>query len=500
MLFVGAMLLRSAISGQRCWMHGPDSPSPHRAKRYGPFLLQQLAVCLVIADPLRHVLFDVGLWAGCSNNPTYARINSTDAFPSGCYDSSYQYRCTVPCCVPTWKATSNATTEYAWSPPQSQLPQLATLRPDGIIYLPSGYAAAQQPWEVFKPGALLWESGLAHAGAGGGLSDADCEHGANSATGYCFLVDEATPMPYADRLKLLPLKDAAKPFDAETSAPRPAPPPRPLALPSPPPRTPRPQAPHLLSAALAHPPPQPFTPPVPSPPGRPARVQLQPVLSERDHEPPRAPRHPLHPRLHLHGLPAARDGRRLARLARQDTWPFSAPVTPPPSLGRPRPAGGARRAWPAAPEARCSGRQRPAAASPPHLAAPRRACWWLVCRPLSFPPPCFSPQERQHRAEAARHARQVAGTARPCIAGQRGYRGGLSRCGGGGEVGVGRERAELARCGAHAAAAVRQMKPRRQTLLWAPARWSKRWTEAAANEISAHNGTPSKQAFSLSIL
>jgi len=217
MLFVGAMLLRSAISGQRCWMHGPDSPSPHRAKRYGPFLLQQLAVCLVIADPLRHVLFDVGLWAGCSNNPTYARINSTDAFPSGCYDSSYQYRCTVPCCVPTWKATSNATTEYAWSPPQSQLPQLATLRPDGTIYLPSGYAAAQQPWEVFKPGALLWESGLAHAGAGGGLSDADCEHGANSATGYCFLVDEATPMPYADRLKLLPLKDAAKPFDAETN-------------------------------------------------------------------------------------------------------------------------------------------------------------------------------------------------------------------------------------------------------------------------------------------
>ena len=254
MLFVGAMLLRSAVSGQRCWMHGPDSPSPHRAKRYGPFLLQQLAACLVIADPLRHVLFDVGLWAGCSNNPTYARINSTDAFPSGCYDSSYQYRCTVPCCVPTWKATRNATTEYAWSPTQSQLPQLATLRPDGTIYLPSGYAAAQQPWEVFKPGALLWESGLAHAGGGGGLSDADCEHGANSATGYCFLVDEATPMSYADRLKLLPLKDAAKPFDAETSAPRPAPPPRPLALPSPPPCTPRPQAPHLLSAAVAPPP------------------------------------------------------------------------------------------------------------------------------------------------------------------------------------------------------------------------------------------------------
>ena len=388
MLFVGAMLLRSAVSGQRCWMHGPDSPSPHRAKRYGPFLLQQLAVCLVIADPLRHVLFDVGLWAGCSNNPTYARINSTDAFPSGCYDSSYQYRCTVPCCVPTWKATSNATTEYAWSPPQSQLPQLATLRPDGIIYLPSGYAAAQQPWEVFKPGALLWESGLAHAGGGGGLSDADCEHGANSATGYCFLVDETTPMSYADRLKLLPLKDAAKPFDAETSAPRPAPPPRPLALPSPPPRTPRPQAPHLLSAALAHPPPQPFTPPVPSPPGRPARVQLQPVLSERDHEPPRAPRHPLHPRLHLHGLPAARDGRRLARLARQDMWPFSALVTPPLS-GQPPPSGRSAEGV-----ARCSRgpllrspEARRRLATSPHLAAPAGGWCAALCPSHPLPSP-----------------------------------------------------------------------------------------------------------------
>ena len=256
MLFVGAMLLRSAVFGQRCWMHGPDSPSPHRGKRYGPFLLQQLAACLIIADPLRHVLFDVGLWAGCSNNPTYARINSTDAFPSGCYDSSYQYRCTVPCCVPTWQAgnDSAAAAEYAWFPPQSQLPELATLRPDGSVWLPSGYATSQQPWDVYKPGALLWETGLAHA-AKGGLADADCEHGANSATGYCFLVDEATPMSYADRRKLLPLKDAAKPFDAETSAP------------------------HLLSAALTHPHPPPTPPPPashPTPLRPPLRLRADP--------------------------------------------------------------------------------------------------------------------------------------------------------------------------------------------------------------------------------
>ena len=48
-------------------------------------------------------------------------------------------------------------------------------------------------------------------------------------------------MPYADRLKLLPLKDAAKPFDAATSAP-----------PAPHPRTPS-RLPHTPSRPLAHP-------------------------------------------------------------------------------------------------------------------------------------------------------------------------------------------------------------------------------------------------------
>jgi len=255
MLVVGAMLLRSAVSGQRCWMHGPDSASPHRGKRYGPFVLQQLAACLVIADPLRHVLGDVGLWVGCSNNPTFSRINSTDPFPTGCYSSSYQYRCTVPCCVPTWRPAGNGSAgaaEYAWLPPQSQLPELATLRPDGTVYLPSGYAASQQPWEVFKPGALLWASGLAHAGRGG-MREEDCEHGVNNATGYCFLVDEATPMSYADRLKLLPLRDASKPFDAETSAP-----PAPHALAPPAPTHPRAPSRPLAHPSRTRPSPQPF--------------------------------------------------------------------------------------------------------------------------------------------------------------------------------------------------------------------------------------------------
>ena len=164
----------------------------------------------------------------------------------------YMHMCCMFACVRVWGAQTSVTlarrtrgahsaaaAEYAWFPPQSQLPELATLRPDGSVWLPSGYATSQQPWDVYKPGALLWETGLAHA-AKGGLADADCEHGANSATGYCFLVDEATPMSYADRRKLLPLKDAAKPFDAETSAP------------------------HLLSAALTHAHPPPTPPPIES--------------------------------------------------------------------------------------------------------------------------------------------------------------------------------------------------------------------------------------------
>ena len=474
MLVVGAMLLRSAVSGQRCWMHGPDSASPHRGKRYGPFVLQQLAACLVIADPLRHVLADVGLWAGCSNNLTYARINSTDPFPTGCYSSSYQYRCTVPCCVPTWRSAGNgsaAAAEYAWLPPQSQLPELATLRPDGTVYLPSGYAASQQPWEVFRPGALLWGSGLAHAGRGG-MSEADCEHGVNNATGYCFLVDEATPMPYADRLKLLPLKDAAKPFDAATSAP-----------PAPHPRTPS-RPPHTPSRPLAHPG-RTRPSPQPSPatgqtrtsatatsalPARrwltsrrsassspsssatsASRCSPSPSHGTRRTSPhapaPPAPPHaPPPPHTHSHHTPPSRRsaGERGPVLL-PSCHPLSPPVTP------------------------C--RLRPAAASL-HLAAP--ACWWLVCRCLPPPPPRSSPQERQYRAEAARHARQVAGTAQPCIGGQRATRlDGVEQMWRGWWGGGRRERAGLARCGAHAAAAVRQMKPRRQTLLWAPARWSK---------------------------
>ena len=388
MLVVGAMLLRSAVSGQRCWMHGPDSASPHRGKRYGPFVLQQLAACLVIADPLRHVLGDVGLWVGCSNNPTFSRINSTDPFPTGCYSSSYQYRCTVPCCVPTWRPAGNGSAgaaEYAWLPPQSQLPELATLRPDGTVYLPPGYAASQQPWEVFKPGALLWASGRAHAGRGG-MREADCEHGVNNATGYCFLVDEATPMSYADRLKLLPLRDVSKPFNAETSAP---PAPHALAPPAPtpsrplaPPRAPQPH-PRLTSALpCRRPDPHECNCDQCSPSesiGHLAPVGIlftlvftylgflllalalawrAPHLATRARSSRPGPR-PL-TRTHTTRTHAAQPEKR------GRAGP-GAPATLPPCTPR----------HPLSPEARFASL---------HRAAP--ACWWLVCRCLPVPPPC----------------------------------------------------------------------------------------------------------------
>jgi len=217
MLFVGGMLLRSAISGQRSWKYGPDSPNPSWGKRYGPFLLQQFAACLIIVDPLSHCCFDLGLWAGCSNNPTFPRINSTNAFPDNCYHSSYEYRCSVPCCVPTWQLnTGNAPAgEYTWYPPTNTkfMPNLATLRPNGTIYLPPGFDNKTFPYDVFKPNTFLWET--LQPNVKGKMTDADCPHKVNPETGYCFLVDEA--LPYAEKMKLLPLRDASKPFDEKTN-------------------------------------------------------------------------------------------------------------------------------------------------------------------------------------------------------------------------------------------------------------------------------------------
>ena len=85
MLFVGVMLYGAASSGTR-------SLAPSRLSRWGPFLLFSLAVPLILADLVRHLLQDHGVWAECGNNPSYSRINTTDPFPSSCLWSSSQYR------------------------------------------------------------------------------------------------------------------------------------------------------------------------------------------------------------------------------------------------------------------------------------------------------------------------------------------------------------------------------------------------------------------------
>ena len=286
--------------------------------------------------------------------------------------------------MPTWRPAGNGSAgaaEYAWLPPQSQLPELATLRPDGTVYLPPGYTASQQPWEVFKPGALLWASGLAHAGRGG-MREEDCEHGVNNATGYCFLVDEATPMSYADRLKLLPLRDVSKPFNAETSAP-----PAPHALAPPahtlaPPRAPQPHPP--LTSAL------------------PCR-RPDPHECNCDQCSPSESIGHLAPVGILFTLVFTYLGFLLLALALAWRAPHLATRARSSRPGpRPLPLTHTTRTHAAQPEER--GRAGPGAPAilPPctpchplspearfaslHLAAP--ACWWLVCRCLPVPPPC----------------------------------------------------------------------------------------------------------------
>jgi len=67
-------------------------------KKYGPLMLTGAAFFLVLADPLRHVLGDQGVWQWCGNNAQFPRINET--WGDQCLWSSTEYKCTVPCCVP----------------------------------------------------------------------------------------------------------------------------------------------------------------------------------------------------------------------------------------------------------------------------------------------------------------------------------------------------------------------------------------------------------------
>lgn len=228
---VGAMLARSASSGPRARI------KPH-SRRWGPFILLCVSAPLILADIMRHVLQDVGVWPGCGNNPTFSRANSSDPFPASCLWSSSQYRCEIVCCVPTWLPVPNATAshqaEYAWYPPQTSLwPdsvrngtgggtrsaaasrfQFGTLRQNGSLYLPAQFVRdiAREPYVAFSAPVAFFADGTRLERA---RWPAECAHGTNSDTGACLLVDAT--LPYAEQLAALPLRDASAPFDARSN-------------------------------------------------------------------------------------------------------------------------------------------------------------------------------------------------------------------------------------------------------------------------------------------
>ena len=156
MLFVGTMLFHAAAYGSRSYVRG-------RLRRFGPLVVFCLAAPLILADLVRHVLQDTGVWPECGNNPYFSRINSTDPFPSACTWSSAQYRCDKQCCVPVWEALPHAASTgpaYGWQPASTDFfpakadaPQFATLTPKGSLYLPPGFNASVQPYRVFKASA-----------------------------------------------------------------------------------------------------------------------------------------------------------------------------------------------------------------------------------------------------------------------------------------------------------------------------------------------------------
>mmetsp|Transcript_16281 Transcript_16281/g.42187 ORF Transcript_16281/g.42187 Transcript_16281/m.42187 type:complete len:289 (+) Transcript_16281:472-1338(+) len=221
MLVVGTMLLRAART-QRARI------KPRR-RQYGPFLALCAATPLILADIVRHVAQDTGVWPGCGNNEVFSRANSSDPFPASCLWSSSQYRCSVTCCVPTWLSTgagAEGGEEYAWFPAQRSFfpaegaavaSQFATIRPDGSLYLPSAFntSAALEPVRAFHAPLALYAGGRRrYAGADNEpKGTSECPHGRNPATGACYLVDPA--LPHAEQLKLLPQRDGQPTCDCD---------------------------------------------------------------------------------------------------------------------------------------------------------------------------------------------------------------------------------------------------------------------------------------------
>ncbi|GMI28537.1 hypothetical protein TeGR_g12378 [Tetraparma gracilis] len=67
---------------------------------YGPTVLVGVAACMIMAEPIRHILQDIGLWEECGANDAFPRVNQT--WNDGCTWSSSQYKCQNLCYVQTW--------------------------------------------------------------------------------------------------------------------------------------------------------------------------------------------------------------------------------------------------------------------------------------------------------------------------------------------------------------------------------------------------------------
>ncbi len=68
---------------------------------YGPTVLVAVASLFIMAEPVRHIMQDVGAWKECGDNDAFPRVNQT--WNDGCTWSSSQYHCDKLCYVPgTW--------------------------------------------------------------------------------------------------------------------------------------------------------------------------------------------------------------------------------------------------------------------------------------------------------------------------------------------------------------------------------------------------------------
>jgi len=187
-------ILRQATSGHRRYIKKPLT-------RWGPSVLLGLALPFILADLIRHIIQDYGVWSECGNNALYSRINSSEPFPDSCKWSSDQYRCEHTCCVPTW---NNGTNDWA-SPQSTYFPSVdatvdsqfavTTDSSGDKIQFPAGFNPRQQPWRIFSYPLVLDSTGKINIADMGKnkFPRGTCKYGVNPESGYCWLTDQTLP-------------------------------------------------------------------------------------------------------------------------------------------------------------------------------------------------------------------------------------------------------------------------------------------------------------------